>query len=221
MIDIDAARARIDEWTRLAAWGIKDLSAKALATSSLPAASTMLRFAERSSPGSAPSSFIDRRRSHDRQWQGSGPAALAQPNGSTEMTSPIWIGFRPDTPTTTSRMLIVGPTGLGKTMFGLAVAFAVASGTRASCNGKQGALVACFISTARFSARNETTPRDAVHREGKRPDDLVILSTENYPDMPPLNIPEGRVARHFISKQIFPLLDPSSSTTFKPCLPAT
>ena len=49
---------------------------------------------------------------------------------------------------TTSRVMIEGPTGLGKTMFGLAVAFAVA-GISPFCTGALAALQGCSMSMVR------------------------------------------------------------------------
>jgi AAA domain len=93
---------------------------------------------------------------------------------------------------TTSRLLIVGPTGLGKTMFGLAVAFAIA--------GNKGFLHwAARRSGHVLYVDGEMSVRlmkrrllDTVDRAGIKPEGLYILSREDFPDMPPLNSKEGQ-----------------------------
>jgi RecA-family ATPase len=93
---------------------------------------------------------------------------------------------------TTSRLLIVGPTGLGKTMFGLAVAFALAGNKgflhwEARRSGR--VLYVDGEMSARLMKRRLT---EAVGRAGMEPEGLCILSREDFPEMPPLNSKEGQ-----------------------------
>ena len=93
---------------------------------------------------------------------------------------------------TTSRVLIVGPTGLGKTMFGIATAMAMAEG-QAFLHWKAGRKCRVLYVDGEISRREmKRRLRDAAWRAGAKPDGLCILSTEDYPDMPPLNTPKGQ-----------------------------
>src|SRR6476661_5330484 len=89
---------------------------------------------------------------------------------------------------TTTRAVIVGPTGLGKTMFGLAVALAIAGGKdflhwRA---GRAGRVL--YIDGEMSRREMKRRLRDAVRRAGGVVGEgLVILSKEDFEDMPPLN----------------------------------
>ena len=92
---------------------------------------------------------------------------------------------------TTSRVMIVGPTGLGKTMFGLAVAFAVA-GNKSFLHWRAGRPARVLYVDGEMSRRvMKRRLGDAVRRGGK-PDGLSILSREDFPNMPPLNQPQGQ-----------------------------
>ena len=92
---------------------------------------------------------------------------------------------------TTTRLLIVGPTGLGKTMFGLAVAIAIASnkGFLKWCARRVGRVLYIDGEMSRRELRRRL--RDAVRREGAG-DYLAILSKEDHPGLPPLNTKEGQ-----------------------------
>jgi hypothetical protein len=92
--------------------------------------------------------------------------------------------------TTTSRVLIVGPTGLGKTNFGLALAFNVAAG--------KDFLHWKAVRQSRVLYIDGEMPRrlmkerllDAGRRANVKPDGLFVLSREDV-DLPPLNSEEG------------------------------
>jgi hypothetical protein len=94
--------------------------------------------------------------------------------------------------TTTSRVLLVGPTGLGKTMFGLAVAVAVAAGQ--SFLNWTAPRTGCVLYIDGEMSRRLMKARlqDAVRRAGVTPSGLLALSREDFESMPPLNTPEGR-----------------------------
>jgi hypothetical protein len=94
---------------------------------------------------------------------------------------------------TTSRAIIQGPTGLGKTMFGLAVLLAIA--------GNAGFLKWCAQRSGRVLYVDGEMPRrlmkqrlaDAARRaDAPRGLPIVALCREDCEDMPPLNTPEGQ-----------------------------
>jgi AAA domain-containing protein len=94
--------------------------------------------------------------------------------------------------TTTTRMLVVGPTGLGKTMFGLAIAFAMALGKR-FLHWKEGRPARVLYVDGEMS-RGEMRRRlsDAARRADGVPDGLIILSKEDFEEMPPFNTDAGQ-----------------------------
>ena len=153
MIDIDAARARIDEWTRLAAWGISLRDCLREGARDFELARRLDHVALRREVIAWKRAIeLHRQEAQDRTGNGKdhGP-----PLRLTE-----WLE-REDIPeldlllgsilSTTSRMLLVGPTGLGKTMFGLAVASRWRAGP-ASSNGAPAGSGAFFTSTAKCLA---------------------------------------------------------------------
>ena len=94
---------------------------------------------------------------------------------------------------TTTRALLIGPTGLGKTMFGLAVALAIV------CNagflhwgaGRAGRVL--YIDGEMPRSEMKRRLREAVDRmDCDVPPGLCILSREDVEDMPPLNGKPGQ-----------------------------
>lgn len=97
---------------------------------------------------------------------------------------------------TTSRILVVGPTGLGKTNFGVAIAIAIAEGRgflhwRAGQEPRRVLYIDGEMPERLMRSRLE----DAVRRLGRTPGTLFTLSREDFPDMPPL---DTEVGQHFI-----------------------
>ena len=94
---------------------------------------------------------------------------------------------------TTTRTQLSADTGLGKTMFGLATAFAKRLG-ETSCTGKATGKPACSISTAKCPAELiKVRLAMAASWFAVEPpaDGLYLLSREDVEDMPPLDTPEG------------------------------
>jgi len=81
--------------------------------------------------------------------------------------------------TTTSRVLIVGPTGLGKTNFGLALAFSVAAGDDfLHWKGVRPRRV-LYIDGEMPRRLMKERLLDAGRRAGKKPEGLSVLSRED------------------------------------------
>jgi KaiC/GvpD/RAD55 family RecA-like ATPase len=145
---------------------------------------------EKPPPGTVP--FEQVKRERERAANGpdpSPPLTLAQ---WLERDLPEPDRVLGDLLSTTSRVLIVGPTGLGKTMFGIAAAMAMAEG-QAFLHWRAGRKCRVLYVDGEISRREmKRRLRDAVRRAGAKPDGLCILSTEDYQDMPPLNTPRGQ-----------------------------
>jgi hypothetical protein len=94
---------------------------------------------------------------------------------------------------TTSRMLLVGPTGLGKTNIALAIAYAVADGEPfLHWRAGEGPRRVLYIDGEMPERLMHSRLEDATRRLGAKPDSLFILSREDFPDMPPLNTEPGQ-----------------------------
>jgi hypothetical protein len=94
---------------------------------------------------------------------------------------------------TTSRGLLVADTGLGKTNFCLALAFAMALG-RDFLQWKAGRPCHVLYIDGEMSRRlMKTRLADAARRAGGTvPDTLFVISRDDLPDMPPLNTEDGQ-----------------------------
>lgn len=101
---------------------------------------------------------------------------------------------------TTSRVALIAPTGLGKTNFAMALAFSAADGAdflhwRGSGKPRRVLFVDGEMSQRLMRHRLE----DAVRRHGGVPETLFIVNREQFPEMPPLNTEAGQ---QFIDKII-------------------
>jgi hypothetical protein len=94
--------------------------------------------------------------------------------------------------TTTSRVLLVAPTGLGKTNFSMALGMAVAAGVDfLHWRGRRPARV-LYIDGEMSRRLYRQRIADAVARLGLEPAGFHALSREDLEEMPPLNTPEGQ-----------------------------
>jgi hypothetical protein len=93
---------------------------------------------------------------------------------------------------TTSRILLVGPTGLGKTNLLLAVALSLATGLDfLHWHAVRPARV-LYVDGEMPSRLIKRRLADTVRRHRGQSDNLVVLSREDYPEMPPLNTEKGQ-----------------------------
>jgi hypothetical protein len=98
-----------------------------------------------------------------------------------------------DLVTTTSRIMVIGPTGIGKTNWLLAAAIAMADGADflhwRGCGRPRGIL---YIDGEMSRRLFKTRLEDAECRHGNRPKTLFALSREDFEGMPPLDSEEGQ-----------------------------
>jgi hypothetical protein len=93
---------------------------------------------------------------------------------------------------TTSRVLMFAPTGLGKTNLGLAAAMAIADGRDfLHWRGHRPAKV-LYIDGEMSRRLMKQRLIDAVRRHCNKPTNLFIVNREDFPDLPPLNTEEGQ-----------------------------
>jgi hypothetical protein len=96
---------------------------------------------------------------------------------------------------TTTRMLLVADTGLGKTNFALAVVFAVAQGAGFLHWLGTGEPHRVLYVDGEMSVRlMRDRIEDAIRRAGSRPAGVFVLNTEDFAEMPPLSDRLGRLA---------------------------
>jgi hypothetical protein len=93
---------------------------------------------------------------------------------------------------TTCRIIITGPTGLGKTMLGIAVAMALAAGRDFLHWKAHRAARVLYVDGEMPRELMQERLIDECLRAGVEPDNFFILSKEDFEDMPPLNTPEGQ-----------------------------
>jgi hypothetical protein len=96
---------------------------------------------------------------------------------------------------TTTRMLLVADTGLGKTNLALAIAFAVAQGSGFLHWLGTGEPHRVLYIDGEMSVRlMRDRIEDAVRRAGCKPKGVFVLNTEDFSEMPPLSDRLGRLA---------------------------
>src|SRR6516164_1244366 len=93
---------------------------------------------------------------------------------------------------TTSRVMLVGPTGLGKTNLCIAAAVHSSAGRDFLHWRAHRAARVLYIDGEMPSRLIKQRLQDAARRAACQSDNLVVLSREDYPDMPPLNTEKGQ-----------------------------
>lgn len=131
-------------------------------------------------------------------------AAWSKPNGATDaapcLSLAAWLARDIPPPdflfgqwlSTTTRALLIAPTGLGKTNFAIAMAAAMASGRgflHWECPRKARVL---YVDGEMSRRLMRSRLADAVRRNGHQPDTLFILCRDDVETMPPLNTAEGQ-----------------------------
>jgi hypothetical protein len=153
---------------------------------------------------------VDIRAFANDQWAKEREQAKPKTNGTHNGTAPApkasvpsfteWMGREiPATDlllgsflSTTARILISGPTGLGKTMLGLAIAIAVEAGAPL-LHWKAGRPARVLYIDGEMPRRLMIHRlREEAGRAGREPNNLFILSREDFEDMPPLNTQLGQ-----------------------------
>jgi RecA-family ATPase len=98
--------------------------------------------------------------------------------------------------TTTSRVLLWAPTGIGKTMFSVGLLMAIGAG-RAFLHWQAPRPARVLNIDGEMSSRLlKQRLMDEVARLGVRPDTFFALSWEDIPNFQPLNTPEGQAQLH-------------------------
>jgi hypothetical protein len=140
---------------------------------------------------------------------------LGEENGGGEMPNPLlftvqhWLTRQLPPPdfllgdllSTTSRVMLIGPTGIGKSNFGLGISFAIASGTSfLRWKARRSARV-LYIDGEMSNRLIKDRVQQAVDRHGHMPETLWIVTREDFPDMPPLNDEKGE-GKEFIERLV-------------------
>jgi hypothetical protein len=108
---------------------------------------------------------------------------------------------------TTSRLMLVGPTGLGKTHIGLAVAVALVAGLKFLHWCVPAPRRVLYIDGEMSRRLMRARLEDAVRRAGCPSDaGLFIVSREDWPNMPPLNTEAGQKFIDAIIEAVKPAL---------------
>jgi hypothetical protein len=104
---------------------------------------------------------------------------------------------------TESRAYLIGPTGLGKTNFGMALSAAMAAGTdflHWKGSGKPRRVL--YVDGEMGQRLMIQRIQDVVRRHGANPAGLSILCRANAGEMPPLNTPDGKAFIEAVIEQL-------------------
>jgi hypothetical protein len=127
-------------------------------------------------------------------------AASEAPAVLPPLTIAEWLARDLETPdcllgdwlTTTSRVLLVAPTGLGKTNFAMALGIHASAGAGFLHWAGQRPCRVLYIDGEMSRRLYRQRIADAAARLGTAPDGFYALSREDLDDMPPLNTPAGQ-----------------------------
>jgi hypothetical protein len=107
-----------------------------------------------------------------------------------------------DLVTTTSRALVIGPTGIGKTNLGLAIAFAMAAGSSFLHWAARRPARVLYIDGEMSPRLMKERLQEAAHRQGSVPSTLWAINREDFPNLPPLNSEDGQKFVGWMIEQI-------------------
>jgi AAA domain/Bifunctional DNA primase/polymerase, N-terminal len=93
---------------------------------------------------------------------------------------------------TTSRVIIGGPTGLGKTQLALFMAFAMAAGSAFLHWSARRPARVLYLDGEMSRRLAKERIVSAIARFGSAPDGLIFINKEDFENMPPLNSEEGQ-----------------------------
>lgn len=94
---------------------------------------------------------------------------------------------------TTVRAELVGPTGIGKSNFALALNWAIARGSPfLHWTAHRPAKRVLYIDGEMSARVARDRIADATRRHGEAPDNLILINRDDYPDLPPLNTKAGQ-----------------------------
>jgi hypothetical protein len=137
---------------------------------------------------------------HERHGHGAGDEGIKMPPDPMQFTGAFWLSRDLPPPdfllghllSTTSRVMLIGPTGIGKSNVALAIAFAAAAGAAfLHWAGRRPARVV-YIDGEMSVRHSKERIEQARKRFGRMPETLWIINREDYPSLPPLNTPEGQ-----------------------------
>lgn len=95
--------------------------------------------------------------------------------------------------TTTSRLLLVGGTGIGKTSIMMAMGWAMARGDSfVHWSGRRPATGVLYIDGEMSARVLRSRIRDAAERHGSAPANMHFINRDDFQNMPPLNTAEGQ-----------------------------
>jgi len=136
--------------------------------------------------------------------------ADVMPPDPKRFTVPFWINrdlaepdrLLGDLLTTTSRVLLNGPTGIGKTSFGVGFGFATGFGKGFLHWAARRPSRTLYLDGEMSARLARERIRQEVQRWGGQPANLWIINREDYPHMPPLNTEDGQKFVEWLIDQI-------------------
>ena len=153
---------------------------------------------------SEPAETPDRRRRSavgSRSWPEATQAAVVQLSPDpTIFTAPYWATrdlAKPDfllgdLLSTTSRTLLIGPTGIGKSNFSLAINYAAAAGLAYLHWAARRPARVLYIDGEMSARLTKDRLQEAAQRLGLTPEHLWVINREDFPSLPPLNTDDGQ-----------------------------
>jgi hypothetical protein len=151
-----------------------------------------------------------KRGGHDGSGTGFDPDGNVMPPEPKDFTAEQWVSRELPEPdfllgkilSTTSRMLLIGPTGIGKSNFALAISFAVAAGLAFLHWGACRPARVLYIDGEMSARLLRDRLREAAQRHNVVPTTLWVINREDFPGLPPLNTEDGQKFIEWIIEQV-------------------